>query len=501
MGIVHAGMNLHGLRGRRTFAVLVAVAMASAGCGSAVSTPAASRSSVTSPAQSGAGPAAPGQGGGAPPQAGQSTSTSCTAAIYVQDGSYAKAKSTPSAVAAGTVTSTSASGVRVTGNADDFSGLVVRGAKTNYTLSGATINLNGNGSNDFVGLGAGAVTEGGATLTVKNSTITTTGLTASAVSTLDGSVLKVYNSTLRSNGGKLPAGYTPKPGPGMKSPPTGLGISGTARTALTLSGSKTYYYNSTIIGAGWAALSTDSCGSGAYLEANHSTITMLGQGYGVYSDNHCSVQINDSTMNSGKYLAIVAGTGVLNLANVTGTSKMSAVMVHNVMGQPSESATVSMTGGKISTAGDGILVRSANLNLAVDGATIAPANGVLIHSIINPDPNRTKVNGASTPGINVAFKHTTLSGNVVHADPERAMAVSLEASKLTGAISKASLVLGSGSNWTASGNSTVTLVGVTSATGINARAGVTITATAGRGTTLTGSYQLPGGGKLTVASG
>jgi hypothetical protein len=79
------------------------------------------------------------------------------------------------------------------------------------------------------------------------------------------------------------------------------------------------------------------------------------------------------------------------------------------------------------------------------------------------------------------------------------MAVALDKARLAGAITGATVRIGAGSQWTATGDSTVTLDGAASPAGIDASAGVTITATAGAGTTLAGRYPLPGGGTLVVA--
>ena len=91
---------------------------------------------------------------------------------------------------------------------------------------------------------------------------------------------------------------------------------------------------------------------------------------------------------------------------------------------------------------------------------------------------------------------SAISGDIVN-DDVRSMAIVLKDSRVAGAISGAYVEL-IGSSWTAPKDSSVALVNAVSIDGIDAPAGVTITAVAAEGTTLSGEYALPGGGRLIV---
>ena len=110
-------------------------------------------------------------------------------------------------------------------------------------------------------------------------------------------------------------------------------------------------------------------------------------------------------------------------------------------------------------------------------------------------------------GIRATLRNMTLAGNVEHLDTTREMALSLEGTRLTGAItgtvwaiSDIKVAVDAASRWTATADSRVTLVGATDAARFDAPAGITITALAGQGTTLKGRYPLAGGGLLVVKS-
>jgi hypothetical protein len=168
------------------------------------------------------------------------------------------------------------------------------------------------------------------------------------------------------------------------------------------------------------------------------------------------------------------------------------------MGNPQEVGRLSITGGAMASAGAAILVKSANAEITLDHAGLTPADGVLVRSIVNDDPNRTKVSGGKVPGITVDLRDGGYTGSILHEDSERPMTVTLDKAQLSGAIDHATVTITPGSRWTATADSTVTLAGAASPDGLDAPAGVTIRATAGPGTSLSGRYPLAGGGVLVV---
>jgi hypothetical protein len=237
-----------------------------------------------------------------------------------------------------------------------------------------------------------------------------------------------------------------------------------------------------------------------YLEANDCTIRTLTSGYGTYADVGAKVVINRSRMNVASYLGIIAGDGSVSLNHVAGRSAGFGVMVHDVHGKTSEIGRIEIDGGRLVSAKAFILVKSANANITLDGASLASGSGVLIQSVLNDDSNATKVDGKAVAGIHATLKHLSVAGDILHQDPDRTMSVSLVGTSLRGAIKGVSLSLDAASHWTATTNSTITLAEAVNVSQINAPRGVTISATAGSDSMLTGSYKLAGGGTLTVAS-
>jgi hypothetical protein len=362
------------------------------------------------------------------------------------------------------------------------------------------IQLSGDGSNDFVGLSAGAMADGGGTLVLKNVRITTNGVISAATACTSGSKLKVYDSTLIANGGHLPSNYKPVIGPGMMEPPAPLGLSGTARTCLTLNNSASYFYNSTIIADGWGALSTDIAMDHVYLEANNCDIWVRGSGYGAYADWNCKVVINDSRMEVGTYAGIVAGPGEIYFNNLEAISDGNGAMIHSVMrSDPSEIGILEIRGGKIVSEDAVILVKSANADITLVDSRLTSKKGVLIHSVVNPDPYATKLEGREVTGIRATFKEITLGGDILHEDSQRTMSLVFMDARMAGAIQNATVFLDSACKWTATTDSKITIEGRVDVSNFDAPPGVNIKAVAGKGCQLKkGYYKLAGGGKLIV---
>jgi hypothetical protein len=435
---------------------------------------------------------------GPPPPVRASSQVDYTAELYVVDGRYRPERSQAATALAGKAGDGAATGIALRSSAADRNGIIVHGGATPYTVSNATIALSGNGSNDFEAIGAGALVDNGGSLVLKSVNITTNGVISPATAAREKSVLKVYDSTLIAHGGPLPGGYVPKIGAGMMEPPAPLGIKGTARAHLSTSNSKTYFYRSTIIADGWGALSTDDTGGNVYLEADDCDIRVNNSGYGVYADFGATVVLKRSRLKTATFGGIIAGAGKIEFQDVQGDSGGNAVMIHSVMGNPLEKGILAISGGRLASAHATLLVKSANADITIDHVEMQPADGTLLQSIVNTDPNATRVDGKAPPGIHVKLNNADLNGNILHQDSARPMVLELERTRLRGAIRNATLALGKDSRWTATGDSNVVLSDAVDLAQLDAAAGVTISAQAGPGSALLGSHALAGGGRVII---
>jgi hypothetical protein len=430
------------------------------------------------------GPGGPGGGGpGGAPGAGGRGGAASTPGVYIKDGKFSAGDSKKEAVTAGEIKDTYATGVKIAAKEGTTGGVYVKGIGSEYILSDANIELSGNGTG-LGGPGSGAASDDHSTLIIKNANITTSGVARSATSATNYSTLKVFNSTLTAHGVPFDQSQT--------SPPEHLEIKGNSRTHVTMSNSYSYFYYSTIVADGWAALSTDGAEGFVYLEADNCKVKTINSGYGTYADGACHNYFNNCDFDVASMAAIIAGEADCTFRDTLAKCGTYFAMIHCVMGMPAEVSTLKVTGGEISCKSPAVIVNSQNAIINFDGVKINSESGVLVKSAVNDDPNATKTKGQKVYGIHTTLKGMDVAGNVVHEDPDRNMYVYLASTNLKGAIKDAYVTIDGLSKWTATADSKVTIVGSVDLSQIDAPTGVRITAAAGE----SGTYTLASGGTL-----
>lgn len=433
----------------------------------------------------GGGPGGLGGPPGPPPGGGNQR-----AVVYVKDG-ILSSDNASEYLYGGTVTDTEAKGLRICAYTGDVGGVCVEGCS--YTLEDSAISLSGDG----MGLGgktAGFAVSDHGLLTVRNCIVDMNGASRTACSNGQSGILKVYNSTMISHG--APYGEdAPESGPQM-SPPAALEIEGNCRTHCTVDHAYSYFYDSTIMTDGWAALSTDMAEGFVYMEANDCRVIATKSGYGAYADTCCHDVFNRCHFQTGCMAGIMAGICDMTFQDCICDCGTYFVLMHCVMGQNSEVGDLIVKNSKIHTQKDTVLVKSQNALIQMENTTVTTDNGIFLHSIWNDDREATKVHGQEVYGIQAQLKNMDIRGDVLHEDPERTMHLYLTSTSLTGAIQNAQLELDPGSRWYATADSTVTLYGTVDGAQIDAPSGVTIRALGGQEMTLS----LPSGGTLIVTA-
>lgn len=412
-------------------------------------------------------------------------------AVYVENGAVVDEKSNSAVMYGGTVTGSKAENLRIVSYNGLDGGVFAQGPGTNYTVENSTISLSGEGGGPG-GCNAGAGVDKGASLTLKNVQIITSGGHA-ATSCGGASTLRVYDSLLMSQG--IPYGPDAPPSDSEpRNPPAPLEIAGNTRCHCTVENSYSYFYNSTIITDGWAALSTDMAKGFVYLEANDCRVVSTKSGYGAYADYGCHDMFRRCQIDVACMALICAGQADGTFIDCDCNCGTYFAMVHCVMGLPVEVGEVTVRGGKIRTKKDVVIVKSQNSIIDFDSVDVASECGSLVHVVVNDDPEATKVRGLTVYGVHVKLKDMTVSGDIVHEDPERETRVYLTGTALTGALKDVALIMDTGSKWTATADSDIRLGCNVETAQIDALPGVTITAAGAE----PAEYELASGGKLIV---
>lgn len=397
----------------------------------------------------------------------------------------------------GEIGAAEAKGIRFTTDAKFINGIVVKGS-SKYTISDSYFKLDGQGVNDFEAIGAAVLATDEAEVTVKDSYIETNGVIRPCTGCGGKATLRVENCKVIGNSGPLPDYYDPaKPimGPGMMEPPAGLFLGGTIRTHLSVGTTRTYYKDTWIESDSWAALSTDN-GRDLYLQADNCDVIVRRVGYGVYSDGGCNVVLNDCRFNVATHGAILAGDMTAKFHGCDMKAGKYDFMAHDLSGGADSAAPLEIRNSKCYADEACLFIKSHNLHVDIENSTLTSPQ-YAIHAIVNNDPDARVMPEDCVPyGNKLYISGSTIEGDVVNEDV-REMSILLDHSTVTGAIVGAYLKLVS-SKWTATGDSKVALVDAVSIDGMDAPAGVTITAVAAAGTTLAGTYELPSGGQLVV---
>lgn len=398
----------------------------------------------------------------------------------------------------GVISETEARNIRFTTDAKFINGIVVKG-NSEYTISDSYFKLDGQGVNDFAAIGAAVMADDNAELTVKDSYIETNGVIRPCTAVCGNATLRVENCRVIGNSGPLPEYYDPEHpimGPGMMEPPAGLFLGGTIRTHLSVGTTKTYYKDSLIDSDSWAALSTDN-GRDLYLQADNCDVIVRRVGYGVYSDGGCNVVLNDCRFNVATHGAILAGDMTAKFKGCQMRAGKYDFMAHDLSGGADSAAPLEIRESNCYAEEACLYIKSHNLHVDIENSTLVSPK-YAVHAIVNDDSDARIMPQDCIPyGNKLYMKGSTIEGDIVNEDV-REMSIVLDNTKVTGAIVGAYVKL-MDSQWYATKDSSVALVDAVSADGIDAPAGVIITAVAASGTTLSGSYDLPSGGKLVVA--
>lgn len=439
-------------------------------------------------------PAAPplGPPSGPPPPMPTMAETRYYAALEIRDGKLVKG------LRSARLDDTHASGFALASSRAGYNGIIISGGHSAVTLKDTRISLKGVGRNDFLAIGAGVLVRDSAATVIDHATIETAGAVASALAVAEGATLRVYDSRLAALGGPLPKGYVRHIGPGMMEPPAPLGLEGTARTVLAMSNARAYFYRTTIEADGWGALSTDAAGDRLYVEANDCILRVKRAGYATYADFGAHVVLNRTKVESGAEAGIIAGEARIDFNRVTGKAGRNGVMIHSVMGNPQEVATLNLIDTTLAAAGPVLLVKSANAAITISGGQLTSAGGVLLAVRRNDDANATKTLGTRVPGVTLTLRATSQQGEIANSDDDRNVTVVMDHARLTGALHNVTLKGDSASRWTATGPSQITLDDAATLAVINAPTGVSIKATTRDPAIPAGTRILPSGGELTV---
>lgn len=369
-------------------------------------------------------------------------------AVFLDRAGVVPAKSVLAAAGAPVWRAGTLTGAAIRSVGENFNGLLAAGGT--HRVQGLTLDLQGNGGNDFAGYGAGVMSDGKSTrLVIDGADLRTHGAVRTAVVAQGGSHLLVRGSRVQALGGTLPPEHVSNVTPGeMKDAPWMLGIRGNNRaTNLLGEGTVATYLDSTLSADGWGVLSVDAS-QNAHLNAINSRVELKGEsGYGAYAIGNSTNRFLGTAIDVPTHGIIITGghavfgasradtLAALNRQLALGLSpgELAAIPVRQTVVKAGRhavmswgDATVQVGDATVFETGEAsFLNKGATLTVDFDGsagAQLKPANGVILQAIDNDDPGPVMRDGLmanvgvwqepegpapKVPGFDLAAEHDT----------------------------------------------------------------------------------------------
>ena len=374
-------------------------------------------------------------------------------------------------------------GLELTSGDYGFNGLSVSGPESVVQFRNGIVRLRTDSPASGEETGGAAVNvDNGAALFISDSSLVVDGAARYVTAAYNDGTLVVNNSLVQSTGSNANTAEIAEPFSNEA-----LLISGTARANFSIGATQTYYFNSTCVAEGWAALSTDSAmGNGLDLYAYNTDGIAEHGGYGTYADTNCRVWLYGSRLNAAEIGAIISKSGQITACAAEdapeeilaynegpeaegGTSILggrNAVMIHapDMMGAglwaadcgtfTARDASLITTKELQSTkdyydygaavgayidyvSGSVFLIRSTSADIELQNVEMESYNNTLIHTVLNADAMGNFLapgDGDQVKPVSVSMTDMDVAGDIRHEDYQRRMEVTLDHTTLSGNI-------------------------------------------------------------------
>ena len=306
------------------------------------------------------------------------------AAAYINDGKFIPEKSVSSAVT-GTVGDSEAKNITIKGNDFDFNGILVDG-DSEYTISNANIDLSGNGTNDFMGLGTAIMAYGNSKVLIEDCNIHTKGVCRGALYAGANAELTVKRCILESETtNELPIGYVDHLGLGTSYTVTWpLGFDGSCRTCYFTDNATVNIEDCHVLTDCWGSLSVDMPKK-VRMNVKNTIVDLTGKNcYGAFSIGNCIDTFDHCTFNvtTGLMMASNEASGIFKNGCIV-NAKLGVLIYRNYTG------TLDVLDGCVfNTTAASIVCKGSCSSINVQGCTFNPENGVVFQLMDNDEqPN------------------------------------------------------------------------------------------------------------------
>ena len=343
------------------------------------------------------------------------------AAISVKDGKLVPAQGVAAAVQHGTVTDTEADDIFIATDAPDFAGIVVDG-EGSYTINRVRICMEGEGSNDFVGMGAGVAAIGGADVTINDSEINLSSVTRCAVHVGGTGTVTVNNTKM----------YNVSPKVEMGNWSWGIAIRGTNRLCQLADDGTVHYNGCTMRSNGWGILSVDGSNY-AHMFVENCDMELEGagsHGYGVFCIGPTDMHLKNTKLTANGFPLLLRGMERKGILEVTDGCEIRGrrFALH---AQGDTGSVVTIKDSKLITDQATMLIKgSTGTVYNIENTVMEPGNGQILQLIDSDDPG---LHGTFVDVSVYDKADTYMEGrNLTKADPEDDITLNITGCDLKG---------------------------------------------------------------------
>lgn len=328
---------------------------------------------------------------------GEKTVSDYHAAVIVDDGHLVPGSSVAAAAMGGAVDDRHADGVRIDSREWDFNGFYITG-DTDYRIENARIDLTGDGTDDFVGMGAAIAASGRARVAIDNTVIRCRGIGRGTLFVGGEAEVTVNDCEFSASADTpSPEAYDAAKAAGrMVEPPWAIGLRGNTRALNLAEKGRLTINRSHITCNRWGVLSIDGACVNR-MDINDSLIEITGDnGYGffcicddigfdydAFGEPGCINTSRGSTFNVAYTAALMSlGNGCVEFTDGTVVnSRRFGVFCHRHNG----GWLKVNSGAALRTEKSCIVVKGSNLHIDLDGAVLEPKNGTVLQLMDNDD--------------------------------------------------------------------------------------------------------------------
>ena len=291
-------------------------------------------------------------------------------AVAVKDNEIIPGCSVLDAVNGGEVTGTGAKDIYIAATSNDFNGILVTG-DSEYTIDNARIYFEGDGRDDFVGVGAGVAATDNAHVVINNSEIRLNSVTRCAVHSGGDSVIELNNcrlSNMSPDTDRL-RGFSWQ-----------LGVTGSNRLTQLIDNGKIVFNNCDVSTNGWGTLSIDGSEKHVEYYMKDSRLSLAGpraRGYGAFCIGENSITFDNTDVQVDGFPMLVMGLqglgrpSFINGTKVTGRH-FGAMIIND------DNSIFTMKDSSVTTGRSSIVIKSSATRFDIDNMEFNPGNGVVL---------------------------------------------------------------------------------------------------------------------------